>query len=211
MEKIDLKKEFKHLYTPSNKAAELVDVPELNFIMIDGAIEPGMEPGNSPAFEQAMGALYGAAYTLKFNSKLRKENPLDYGVMASEGLWWVEGIEFDLAKKDNWLWTLMIMQPAHITPEMFQAAIQELDRKKPNPANARLRFAALREGLCVQMMHIGPYDTEPETKGKMTAFAKDHGYVFSGKHHEIYMGNPLRASPEKLKTILRYPVKKEAK
>jgi hypothetical protein len=210
MEKIDLKKEYKHLYTPSNKAAQLVDVPGLNFIMIDGAIEPGMMPGDSPSFEQAMGALYGAAYTLKFMSKLRKENPLDYGVMASEGLWWIESGEFDLTRKDNWLWTLMIMQPAHITQEMFQAAVQELDRKKPSPANARLRFAAFREGLCVQMMHIGPYATEPETKVKMMAFAKDLGYVFSGKHHEIYMGNPLRASPENLKTILRYPVQKAA-
>jgi hypothetical protein len=210
MEKIDLKKEFKHLYTPSNKVAQFVDVPELNFIMIDGAIEPGKEPGNSPAFAQAMNALYGAAYTLKFKSKLRKENPLDYGVMALEGLWWIEGGEFDLAKKDNWLWTLMIMQPAHITPEMFQAAVQESERKKPNPANARLRFAAFCEGLCVQMMHIGPYTTEPETKDKMLAFAREHGYVFNGTHHEIYIGNPMRASPEKLKTILRYPVQKAA-
>jgi hypothetical protein len=208
MEKIDLKKEYKHLYSPSNKVAQLVDVPELNFIMIDGAIEPGRMPGNSPSFEQAMGALYGATYTLKFTSKLNKDNPVDYGVMASEGLWWIESGEFDLARKDNWLWTLMIMQPAHITQEMFQETIHDLDRKKPNPANARLRFTAFREGLCVQMMHIGPYATEPETKDKMLAFAREQGYVFNGKHHEIYMGNPLRASPEKLKTILRYPVQK---
>jgi len=210
MEKIDLKKEFKHLYTPSNKLAQIVDVPELNFIMIDGAIEPGQAPGTSPSFEKAMGALYGAAYTLKFMSKLRKENPVDYGVMASEGLWWIETGEFDLARKDNWLWTLMIMQPAHITVEMYQAAIHELERKKPDPANARLRFATFREGLCVQMMHIGPYASEPETKDKMLAFARDQGYVLNGTHHEIYMGNPLRTSPEKLKTILRYPVQKAA-
>jgi len=208
MEKIDLKKEFKYLYTPSNKEAQVVDVPELNFIMIDGAIEPGKAPGTSQSFEKATGALYGAAYTLKFMSKLRKDNPVDYGVMALEGLWWIETGEFDLSKKDNWLWRLMIMQPAHITIEMCQAAIHELEHKKPDPANARLRFAAFRKGLCVQMMHIGPYDREAETKDKMMAFARDHGYVVYGKHHEIYMGDPRRANPARLKTVLRHPIKR---
>jgi hypothetical protein len=213
MVELDLRKQWKHLYAPSAKKVELVDVPEFKFVMIDGRIEPGQAPGTSPGFEEAMGALYGAAYTLKFMSKLRKQDQVDYPVMALEGLWWVEGAEFDIstaweAFTDRWVYTVMIMQPDHITPDMFAEAVAQAAKKKPNPAFARLRLESFREGLCVQTMHIGPYATEPATIERMHNWADENGYRLAGKHHEIYLGDPRRADPEKLKTVLRHPVER---
>jgi hypothetical protein len=209
MTQLDLRKQWKHLYAPSAKKVELVDVPEFKFVMIDGRIEPGEAPGTSPGFGDAMAALYSAAYTLKFISKLRKEDPIDYPVMALEGLWWVEDGRFDITIKDNWVYTVMIMQPDHITPEMFAEAVAQAAKKRPNPALARLRLASFREGLCVQIMHIGPYATEPATVEKMHGWATENGYRLAGKHHEIYLGDPRRADPEKLKTVLRHAVERE--
>jgi hypothetical protein len=206
---LDLRKELKQFYAPSAKKVELVDVPEFRFAMIDGAIDPGMEPGNSPAFASAMEALYGISYTLKFMSKMRKVEPIDYHVMALEGLWWVEDGDFSLSRKDNWSWTVMILQPDQITPEMFEEARAQVAKKRgESPALAQLRLERFREGLCVQILHIGPYATEPDTMARMDAFAAEHGYVMCGKHHEIYLGNPLRAAPDKLKTVLRHPVER---
>jgi hypothetical protein len=206
---LDLRKEFKQLYAPSAKQVAVVDVPELQFALIDGAIEAGMEPDNSPAFDVAMTALYGIAYTLKFMSKLRKENPIDYPVMPLEGLWWIEAGEFDIGRKDNWFWTVMILQPDHITAEMFDEARAQVRKKRgDSPALARLRLERFHEGLCLQIMHIGPYADEPATVAKMDAFAGAHGYVKRGKHHEIYLGDPRRAAPEKMKTVLRHPIEK---
>jgi hypothetical protein len=206
MTQLDLRKQWKHLYAPSARKVELVDVPELKFVMLDGRIEPGDAPGTSPGFGEAMGALYSAAYTLKFISKLRAEDPIDYPVMALEGLWWVEDGQFDITVKDNWVYTVMIMQPDHITPEMFAEALAQAAKKRPNPALSRLRLASLREGLCVQTMHLGPYEAEPATVERMQRWAAENGYRLSGKHHEIYLGDPRRAEPEKLKTVLRHPV-----
>jgi hypothetical protein len=209
MKTLDLRKELKQFYAPSAKKVEVVDVPEFQFAMISGAIEPGMEPGNSPAFASAMEALYGISYTLKFTSKLRKEDPIDYPVMALEGLWWVEDGEFRLDRKDNYVWTVMILQPDHITAEMFEEARAQVRAKRgDSPALAQLRLERFREGLCVQTMHIGPYADEPATVAKMDAFAAERGYVMLGKHHEIYMGDPRRSAPEKLKTVLRHPIEK---
>jgi hypothetical protein len=209
MEKLDLRKQYKHLYQPSAKKVEVVDVPRLQFALLDGEIEQGASPGTSAAFGQAMEALYGVSYTLKFMSKLHKENPIDYGVMALEALWWTETGEYDLTQPEGWRWTAMMMQPDHITAEMFQDALAQLRKKKPNPALDLLRFESFTEGLSVQMMHIGPYRTEPETLAKMDAFAAGNGYRMRGKHHEIYLGNPMRAAEDKLKTILRHPVEKQ--
>jgi hypothetical protein len=206
MEKLDLRKQFKHLYQPSAKKVELVEVPAMQFTRLDGEIEPGASPGTSPAFKQAMEALYGISYGLKFMSKLRKENPIDYGVMALEALWWTETGEYDLTQPEGWKWTAMMMQPDHITSELFQEALAQLRKKKPSPALDLLRFESFTEGLCLQIMHIGPYSTEPLTIAKMDAFAAEHGYRMRGKHHEIYLGNPMLAAEEKLKTILRHPV-----
>ena len=209
MEKLDLRKKYANLYKPSAKKVELVDVPSLKFTMIDGVIEPGHGPGNSPAFQQAMMALYGISYTLKFNSKLRKENPIDYGVMALEGLWSVDDFsKFDIQNPKDWHWTAMMMQPDHITVEMFQEALAQLRKKQPNPALDLMRFETFHEGLCVQIMHIGPYSEELATIAKMDAFAVENGYTMSGRHHEIYLGDPRRSAPEKLKTVLRHPVEK---
>lgn len=174
--------------------------------MIDGAIEPDQGPGTSPLFQENMQALYGAAYTLKFMLKTRKENPVDYPVMALEALWWVEDGEFNIQKPGNWKYTMMIMQPDLITPENFYEALAQLRKKKPGPGIERLRFEWFREGPCVQIMHVGPYAEEPATITRMDAFARENGYTLHGMHHEIYLGNPMRADPSKLKTALRHPI-----
>jgi hypothetical protein len=212
MEKLDLKKDLKHLYLPSAKKIELADVPAMNFLMIDGAIEPDQAPGTSPLFAEDMGALYGAAYTLKFTIKLREQDPVDYPVMALEGLWWVEDGIFDIRKPGNWKYTVMIMQPDLVTPVQFAEVLSQLRRKKGDqPAFSRLRLERFQEGLCVQTMHIGPYATEPATVDRMQAFMQANSLQDlvgqGGKHHEIYMGDPRRADPAKLKTVLRHPVK----
>jgi hypothetical protein len=206
MVKIDLRKEYKHLYSPSARQVQVVDVPALKFVMIDGVIGSGEQPGTSAAFQEAIGALYGVTYTLKFASKLRKADPIDYPVMALEGLWWTDAGEFDPAQPQGWQWTAMIMQPEHITEEMFREAIEQVRRKRDNPALSRVRLESLHEGLCIQVMHVGPYAEEPATMARMAAFAQEQGYVYRGKHHEIYMGDPRRAKPEKLRTLLRHPV-----
>jgi hypothetical protein len=213
METLDLKTILKNLYVPSAKKIEWIDVPEMNFTMIDGAIEPGLAPGTSPLFEENMQALYSSAYTLKFAAKQRKENPVDYPVMALEGLWWVEDGTFDIQKPGNWKYTLMIMQPDLVTPEMFAGALAQMKKKKGDqPGFSRLRLERFCEGSCVQIMHIGPYATEPATVEKMQAFMAENGLIdlvgSGGKHHEIYMGDPRRADPSKLKTVLRHPVRK---
>ena len=206
MAKLDLKKEYKHLYRPSAKEVAVVDVPPLQFVMIDGAIEPGESPGTSPAFGQAMQALYGISYTLKFASKRRQEDPIDYSVMALEALWWVEDDDFDITRPDNWHWTAMMMQPEHITNDMFREALGQLAKKKPDLALDLLRFETFHEELSVQIMHIGPYAEEPATIAKMDEFARENGYRMRDRHHEIYLGDPRRADPAKLKTVLRHPI-----
>lgn len=206
MDKIDLRKQLKHLYAPPADRVSIVDVPPFDFLMIDGSIEPGATPETSSDFRNAMGALYGAAYTLKFMSKLRKENPVDFTIMALEGLWWADSGHFDFARKDTWRWTMMIMQPSVITQEMFREALEQIQKKKPNPALGRLRLESFHEGLCVQITHVGPYETEPATIERMHDFARENGYQLRGKHHEIYLGDPRLAKPENLKTVLRHPI-----
>ncbi|MCU0507134.1 MAG: GyrI-like domain-containing protein [Anaerolineae bacterium] len=170
-------------------------MPALQFAAVDGAIEPGSNPDLSPAFAAALQALYGVSYTLKFALKKRAADPVDYPVMPLEALWWIE----------------MIMQPDVITPELFADAVAVARKKKgDSEAFDRIRLETFREGLCVQMMHVGPYATEPATKDKMEAFAREQGYEFTGKHHEIYLGDPRQADPAKLKTVLRYPVRRAA-
>jgi hypothetical protein len=205
--KLDLRKQWKHLYAPSARQAMVVEVPELNFVMIDGQLEPGRKPGESEVYAQTIQALYGAAYTLKFMSKRRGKDPIDFGIMPLEGLWWAEG-DFDLRQPGDWRWTMMLMLPDHITPAMLETAQAQLQAKKDNPAIGRLRLERFEEGLCVQVMHIGPYADEPRTLDRLHAFAWDGGYALRGKHHEIYLGDPRRTQPERLKTILRQPVER---
>jgi hypothetical protein len=216
MKTLELKKQYKHLYAPSAKKVELVQVPRLQFVTIDGAIEKGREPGNSPGFQEATQAMYGIAYTLKFMLKKRPANPVDYPVMPLEGLWWVEDGNFDLNVKDNWIYRLMILKPDVITPDIFEQGLAEVRRKRgDSPALSQLRLEWFEEGHCVQTLHIGPYATEPATIDRMRLFAVEHGYrdqvgLPGGRHHEIYLGDPRKADPGKLKTILRHPVEKIA-
>jgi hypothetical protein len=210
-EKLDLKKQLKHLYLPGAKECSLAQVPAMQFAMIDGQVEPGVLPGDSPGFTSAIGALYGVSYTLKFMSKLRAESPIDYGVMALEGLWTTPKGGADFQMSDQWLWTLMIMQPDHITPEMFSAALDKLrakyaKEKRDAAVFDQVRLERFEEGLCVQVMHLGPYADEPATLARMAEFAAQKGYAFTGRHHEIYLGDPRTAKPENLKTVLRHPV-----
>ncbi len=208
MKKLDLRKELKHLYSPSVKQVEIVDVPKMNFLMIDGI----GDPNTSQEYQDALGALYNVAYTLKFIMKLKAKPAVDYPVMALEGLWWVEGVEqFTMeqlmGRKDEWKWTMMIMQPGIITRERVTQAIDEVRRKKNPPALHKIRFEGFEEGRCAQIMHIGPYSAEQPTIERLHAFIKESGHALRGKHHEIYMGDPRRTKPERLKTILRQPIK----
>lgn len=206
MAKLDLKKQYKHLYLPTAKKVTLVEVPVFQFVMVDGKMEPDETPETSTAFHQAMQALYGMAYTLKFNSKLREENPKDFTVMALEGLWWVESGPFDPQHREPWFWTMMIMQPDHIDRDMVEAALNQVREKQDNPAVDRVHFERFEEGPAIQIMHVGPYAEEARSLAKMEAFAAEMGYTYRGKHHEIYIGDPRRAKPENLKTVLRQPV-----
>jgi hypothetical protein len=208
MKKLDLRRTYKHLYQPSARKVEVVDVPTLSFAMLDGRIEKGHSPGDSPAFLEAIQALFGISYTLKFQSKLRKQNPTDYPVMPLEALWWVTDGHFELSKPDNWCWRAMMMQPEHIDAKMFNEALVQLRAKKPSPALQRLRLEQFCEGLCIQTMHIGPYSREPATVERMHAFAQENGYLVANQHHEIYLGDPRRSAPEKLKTVLRHQAEK---
>jgi len=213
MKMLDLKKEYKHLYQPPAKKVDIVQVPGLQFAMVDGAIEKGSEPGKSPAFAEATQALYGIAYTLKFMLKKRKTNAIDYPVMPLEGLWWVEDGMFDITVKDNWFYKLMIPQPAVVTNDVFEEGREEAHRKKGDSSLlAKMRLADFEEGLCMQTMHIGPYASEPATIERMRTFALENGYRDrvgpNGKHHEIYLGDPRKADPAKLKTVLRHPLER---
>ena len=213
MKTLDLKKELKHLYAPSVKKPEIVQVPRLQFAMIDGVIEKGYEPGNSPAFAEATQALYSISYTLKFMLKKRETNSIDYPVMPLEGLWGIQDKNVDMAKKDNWSFTLMILQPEVITKDIFAEGLEQVHKKKgDSPVLSKLRLEHFEEGLCVQVMHLGPYATEPDTVERMRAIALENGYRDNvgpnGRHHEIYIGDPRKADPAKLKTVLRHPLEK---
>ena len=211
MKTLDLKKELKNFYEPSAKRVDFIEVPRFHFLMVEGAIEPGMTPGTSPLFQENTEALYGIAYTLRFMLKKRKVDPVDYPVMALEGLWDVRDGKFDINVKDNWDYTLMILVPDSITQEIFDEGLAQLRKKKGDVSGfARLRLDSYEEGSCVQTMHIGPYATEMETLEKMQVFMRENGFQDmvgqGGKHHEIYLGDPRKAAPEKLKTVLRHPV-----
>jgi hypothetical protein len=206
--KLDLRRRYEDFYLPSAKDVVLVDVPEFLFVALEGRVEAGVRPGDSEAFREAMAAMHGVGYGLKFMSKLRSDDPIDFSVMAVEGLWSTEfGAKFDFDWREPSLYTLLMMQPDHISQPMFEEAVAEARVKRPNPTWDQIRLERWREGPSVQIMHIGPYADEPATLDKMEAFADQHGYEFHGRHHEIYIGDPNRSKPENLKTVLRHPVK----
>ncbi|WP_420642450.1 GyrI-like domain-containing protein [Candidatus Leptofilum sp.] len=203
MSKTDFKKTLKHLYNPSKKEFTVVDVPAMQFLMVDGRGTPGV----AQAYQDALEALYAVAYKIKFASK--KGLDKDYTVPPLEGLWWAEDMDsFTVARdKSKWEWTMMIMQPEWITPEMFANACDIVQKQKAPAALSKLRLESYAEGLSVQIMHIGSYDDEGPTLHKLHhEFMPANGYDFNGKHHEIYLSDPRRIAPEKLKTVLRQPV-----
>jgi hypothetical protein len=203
VKKIDLRKELKTLYTPSAKEPELVRIPKFNFLMIDGEGAP-----ETQQFHEAIQAIYNAAYTLKFTFKFEKN--IDFPVMALEGLWWLrQGEPFQIGRREDWCWTVMILQPNIVTKVLLTKAIRKIREKKEAPLLDAIRLESFHEGLSVQMMHIGPYATEPATMQQMEEFSKERGFVASGKHHEIYLSDPRRVKPEKMKTILRHAVMRE--
>ena len=203
MKKIDLKKELKHLYSPSARNIVAIEVPEFNFLMIDGKGDPNL----SKEYRDAIEALYSVSYTLKFS--IKKEDGIDYSVMPLEGLWWMEDMKrFTIDNKDEWLWTMMIMQPEYVTKTKASTAIKAVAEKKDLPALPRMRFEQYSEGFVVQVLYIGPYSAEGTVIMKMHEYARQSGCELHGKHHEIYLGDPRKAAPEKLKTVLRQPVKK---
>jgi len=205
MTKVDLKKELKHLYNPSVKEINLVDVPPMNFVMVDGSGDPNA----AQEYQDAIEALYSISYTIKFT--VRKDQGIDYGVMPLEGLWWANDMSlFSTDNKDIWKWTAMIMQPEYVTQDLFEIALQQVKKKKDLPALSRARFQSFHEGQSAQIMFIGPYSAEGPTIKRIHVFIKDHDGTFDGliqKHHEIYLSDPRRTAPEKLKTIIRQPIK----
>lgn len=202
MEKIDYKKELKDLYKSSAKKVDILSVPEMNFIMIDGA----GDPNTSQKFQEAVEALFSISYTLKFMVK-KGDLGIDYSVLPLEGLWWTDDMsQFNIENKDNWKWTLMIMQPEYATRELFHEAVEQVKRKKNLPALPEVRFEAFSEGKAAQIMHIGPFSEEGPTVEKVHNIIKESGFNLAGKHHEIYLSDIRKAAPEKWKTIIRQPV-----
>lgn len=204
MEKVDLKKDLKPLYTASAKEAALVEGPPLKYLMLNGF----GDPNTTPDFQAGVVALYTASYTLKF--MLKKEQGLDWVVPPLEGLWWMLLGDFDFDRRDEWRWTLMIPQTEEVTRELLDQAVVEAKKKKTLPALERLRLEIYAEGRAAQILHIGPYAEEMATVERLHAFIKGKGYHFCGKHHEIYLSDPRRIALAKLKTILRQPVTLEA-
>lgn len=202
MSKIDFKKTMAKLYRPTARKFSVVDMPKQNFLMIDGQGAPG-----NAAYIDALEALYPMAYTIKFMSKMYSDQ--DYVVPPLEGLWWAD--DMDAFVDDNraeWLWTMMIMLPDWITTDMFEEAKVKV-KSKNNPAElANIRMGELNEGTCVQILHVGPYSEEGPVIDKMHhEFMPANGFAPHNKHHEIYLNDPRRTAAEKLKTVLRQPVK----
>lgn len=211
MDKIDYKKSEKHLYMPKTPA--IVQAPEMIFFAVDGQ----GDPNTSPAYAQAMEILYGLSFTVKM-SKMGGEAPegyFEYVVPPLEGLWWTDDPAFCgkcPADKGRFHWTSMIRQPDFVNEDIFAWAVQRLAKKKPELPLDKARFWRWEEGLCAHILHIGPYDAEPASIDKLAAFMEEQGFQadFSEqrRHHEIYLGDPRRTAPERLKTVIRHPVRK---
>lgn len=201
MQKIDLKKALKHLYLPSAKEVVQVDVPTLRFLMIDC----NGDPNTSQEYAQAVEALFSVSYTAKFMVKKGPE-ATDYAVMPLEGLWWADDMSsFVAGDKSKWKWTMMIMQPEFVEPEILHAAIAEVKEKKALPAANDLRIEKFTEGLCAQVLHVGPFSEEGPAIQRVHAFIQSRSSL-GGKHHEIYLSDIRRADPAKWKTIIRQPM-----
>jgi hypothetical protein len=203
MDKTDFKKELKHLYAPNSKGFVLVEVPVMQFIMVDaiGA------PSTSRAYLDALAWLYGAAYPIKFSSK--GDLGRDDIVPPLEGQWWADDMTaFTKGDRDVWRWTMMIMQPEWVTQDMFEAGLAKASEKLGVPPQT-LRFESFNEGLSVQVLHVGSSADEAPTIARLhSEYLPEHGLVENGHHHEIYLSDPRKVTPGKLKTILRQPVRR---
>lgn len=211
MSKLDYKTAYKELYAPKTTPA-LIDVPQMTFIQVDGRGDPNDPDGE---YQQAVEVLYALTWTIKMSPKGggAPEGYFEYVVPPLEGLWWMDDSQHaDFQDKSKYCWTSMIRQPEFVTQDVFQRAVDEVRRKKPQIDTDKARLEVFTEGLCVQCMHIGPFADEPATIEKMEAYMVDNG-LFSDlsdtrQHHEIYMGDPRKTDPAKMKTILRYSVRR---
>jgi hypothetical protein len=205
MEKLDLKKQWKHLYQPSDKEISVVEVPSFTYLMVDGK----GNPNTSVAYLHAIEALYSLSYSLKFSLK-NGPGPVqvDYAVMPLEGMWWAEDPgAFHRRDKSAWKWTAMILQPDFVAKKDVDAAFDDVRRKKNPAALERVRLETLNEGTAAQVMYFGPYAEEGPTIERIHAFIHASGKELYGKHHEIYLSDPRRTTPENLKTIIRQPMR----
>ena len=205
----DFKKEYKEFYMPPKKPS-IVTVPKMNYIAVRGQGDPNPEESE---YKQAIGLLYGIAFTIKM-SKMgshKIDGYFDYVVPPLEGFWWQEGvIGVDYSRKDDFNWISVIRLPDFVTREDFEWAVEEATKKKKTDFS-KVEFFTYDEGLCVQCMHIGPYDDEPATVELMHKFMEEQGYELDimedRMHHEIYLSDARRVAPEKLKTVVRHPIK----
>ncbi len=204
--KIDFKKKYPKLYKPSAKEPMIVEVDEQNFFMIDGI----GNPNENIKYQEALEALYGAAFTLKMKV-VKKQNPKnDYVVPPLEGLWYMDKMEeWSMDEKDKWEWTMMIMIPDFVKKDQIKKALEILKETKNPVAFSKLYHKKYKDGLVAQIMHIGPYNDEPPTVEKLHKYIEDQGYILDGLHHEIYLSDPRKAKPEKMKTVIRQPIKKK--
>lgn len=206
--KLDYKKEYKDLYMPKKKPT-LVKVPPMNFFMIDGKGTP-----DSEEYHSAMQSLYSFTFTIKMSKMSGNQPPgyFEYVVPPLEGLWSCEDGPFVFAKRDQWIWTSMIRQPEFVIQEVYLNTKDEIAKKKTEIDVSKVRFESLDEGLCVQIMHNGPYDQEQSSIEQIIQYIEANNleldFESGRKHHEIYLSDPRRCKPENLKTVIRYPVKK---
>jgi len=202
-DKIDLYKQHKDQYVTPKKPV-LVTMDEATYLTISGRGAPG-----GPEFTERIGALYGAAFTIKMTRKFAGRQ--DYAVSKLEAQWWLDGesCDFAHASKDQWNWRLMIRTPPFVKQKDLDDAARKLIEKGKALCADQVKLESLTEGPCVQMLHVGPYEEERRSIGAMSAFAEQQGLTFHGRHHEIYLSDPRRIAPEKLKTILRLPVRKK--
>lgn len=200
MSKVDFKQELRHFYSASAKEVAVVDVPPMNFLMIDGT----GDPNTSPAYQEAVEALFSVSYAAKFT--LKKTAGIDYVVMPLEGLWWADDpTVFITDDRTQWQWTMMIMQPSFVEDEVIERAMAETRKKKQLPALDRLRFESFHEGLAAQILHIGPFSEEGPTIQRLHEFIEARSGL-RGKHHEIYLSDVRRADPRRWRTIIRQPM-----
>lgn len=202
MTRIDFKRELKRLYGPRAGEPELVEVPPMNFLMIDGAGDPNRER----SYQEAVEALFSVSYAVKFKAK--RTLAIDYGVPPLEGLWWARDMrDFAANDKAKWKWTMMIMQPEFVHAALVRDTIAEVGKKKGLPALGKLRFEKFVEGKCAQTLHVGPFSAEGPAIARLHAFIASLGGKLHGKHHEIYLSDIRRADPAKWKTVLRQPLR----